>query len=262
MNPMTRIPAVLLLCATGVAQAAPVTLDGSTVQETRQDDAGWGIGATTGLNDRPFVGVDSQQESLPYLSGQAGRFAVEGLDFTFNVAERENRKLHLIVTPRFYEVKDSFAKNGELNGISTTKDTWFAGVNYRQPIGDYHLIANAIYDIGNESDGTEISLAVNRVFRSGELSLIPSAGLVWQDENLVDHFYGVTLEESTPTRPVYQDESSLNVQASVTAVWQPHQNWRLLGAVKGEKLGSGIGDSPIINDDVLGSALIGVVYQF
>lgn len=254
---------IFTLLASQTALAAPVTIDSGSVRDSQTDTIQWGIGFTTSLTERPFVGVDTQQESLAYLSGRYKRFAVEGLDFTFDLLPNENSNLALLVTPRYYEVKASFADDGELNGIDTTNPTWFAGVLYRHQFAEhYHLNANAIVDVGNESDGTEVNLSVNRPFQFDSFSLVPSAGITWQDEELVTHFYGVSNNEVTPTRPLYEDESSLNYNATLTGIWQPHKHWRLLGAIKTEKLGSGISDSPIIEDDTINSVLAGVVFEF
>ncbi len=254
--------ALLWLCP-GFIQAAPVTVDGAAVREVSGEAAGWGIGATTSLNQRPFTGVGRQQESLPYFSWQHGYFAVEGLDVSLDAWRAEGQSFGLLLTPRFYEVKDSFADDGELDGIEATSDTWFAGLNYRLALpADLHLSANLLYDVGGESDGVEAMLSLNRPVRLGAVSLVPAAALVWQDSTLVTHFYGVEADEVAPGRPRYTDESSLNAQVSLTAQWRPGPHWRLLGAVKAERLGDGIADSPIIDERDLVSALIGVVYQF
>ncbi|MDF1781673.1 MAG: MipA/OmpV family protein [Alcanivoracaceae bacterium] len=244
------------------AQAAPVSVDSSAVREAKTDDTRFGIGATTSINQRPFLGVGTQQESLPYFSFSWGRIAVEGLDITVDLFRNDQQSFGFIATPRFYEVTSGFAKEGELNGISSTDDTWFAGLNYRRKLGSYYIIANAITDVGNESDGNEVTLTVNRPYHFDRVSLIPAIGVVWQDKKLVNHFYGVDNDETTPTRSIYQNESSLNYQASLTAVFQPSTHWQFLGAVKVDALGSGISDSPIIDEDVLPSALVGAVYRF
>ena len=243
-------------------QAAPVSVDSSAVREAKTDDTRFGIGATTSLNQRPFLGVGTQQESLPYFSFTWGPVSMEGLDLTVDLLRNDQQSFGFIATPRFYEVTSGFAKDGELNGISTTDDTWFAGLNYRRKLGKYYIVMNAITDVGNESDGNEITLTVNRPYQFDRISLIPAIGVVWQDQKLVNHFYGVDNDESTPTRPVYQNESSLNYQASLTAVWHPTVHWQFLGALKVDALGTGITDSPIIDEDVLPSALVGAVYRF
>jgi len=255
--------AAILGLWSGLAAAAPVTVDGAAVRELAGDAVGLGVGATTSLNQRPFVGVDAQQESLPYFSWEKGYFAIEGLDISLDAWRGEGQSFGLLATPRFYEVKDSFAKDGELDGIEATSDTWFAGLNYRLALpADLHLVASALYDVGGESDGVEAALSVNRPVRLGSVSLVPALGLVWQDSQLVTHFYGVDADEVAPGRPLYEDEASLNLQASLTAQWRPGRHWRLLGAVKAERLGDGIADSPIIDDRQLLSGLVGVVYQF
>lgn len=253
---------LLLLIVSGLLQAAPVTVDGAAVRSTVSGEPGWGIGATTSINERPFVGVDNQQESLPYFSGEYRRFSIEGLDMSLALLGKEKQRLNLVATPRFYEVKAGFADNGELNGISTTQDTWFAGLGYQLNLAPLYLNAQALYDVGNESDGTELTLSVSYPFGKDSWIVIPAAGLTWQDEKLVEYFYGVTADETAPGRPVYGDEASLNANLSLTGIWQPHPHWRLLGAIKAERLGDGITDSPIIEEDRIGSVLVGVVYQF
>lgn len=257
------VAAVLsLACVSGTVMAAPATVDSSAVREVVDEELRFGVGATTSINQRPFIGVGSQQESLPYFSFRFGRIAMEGLDLTVDLITPERQTLALIVTPRFYEMKSSFADGGELMGIEETSDTWFAGLNYRVQIGDYHLITSALKDVGGESAGTEIMVALNRPYRFGHFALVPSAGLVWQDKKLVEHFFGVDADEVAIGRPAYGDHSSLNYQISATALWQVHRQWQVLAALKAEQLGGGIADSPIIEDDQVNSALLGVVYRF
>lgn len=256
------LPALVLLSAASTLSAAPATVDGNAVRFASDSEPGWGIGATTSINERPFVGVDDQEESLPYFSGQYGRFAIEGLDMSFKLTANDTQRLSLVATPRYYEVKEGFADDGELNGISTTKDTWFAGLGYNLNLSPVHVSAQALYDIGGESDGTELTLSVSSPFGKNNWLVIPAVGLTWQDESLVEHFYGVEEDETAVGRPQYGDEASLNHHISLTGMWTPHQNWRLLASIKEESLGDGITDSPIIEEDRVGSMLFGVVYQF
>ncbi|MBQ0774002.1 MAG: MipA/OmpV family protein [Gammaproteobacteria bacterium] len=260
LSSVVVFPALVLMAFPVVA--APVSVDSSSVREVVDEDVRFGVGVTTSVNQRPFLGVGSQQDSLPYFSFRFGRVAMEGLDFTVDLFTPEQQTLALIVTPRFYEVKASFADGGELIGIDETNDTWFAGLNYRVHLGEYHVVASALKDVGGESAGTEITMTVNRPYRFGRFALVPSAGLIWQDKKLVEHFYGVDQQEAQLGRPVYGDQSSLNYQVSATALWQVHRNWQVLAAFKAEQLGGGIADSPIIEDDQINSALLGFVYRF
>lgn len=259
--------AVLCLYPLSSALAAPVTIDGAAVREINEEpgkgQSRLGVGVTSSLNERPFVGVDRQQESLPYFSWSGGGFAVEGLDFTFDVWRSEEQQVFgLVVTPRFYEVKASFADGNELDGIESTSETWFAGLNHRVRWGHYSVLSSALYDVGGESDGTELIVSMNRLFHNGNVSLIPAVAVVWQDARLVEHFYGVEGAEVRPGRAAYGDRDSINVQGSFTVQWQPSSHWRLLGAAKLERLGDGINDSPIVDDRALVSGLLGLVYQF
>ena len=264
MNQAVRFLTALLttLTMTSIAQAAPVTVDGAAVRHTGANDDQWGVGATVSVNERPFLGVDDQQESLPYFSGQYGRFSIEGLDMSLALLGETTQRLNLVAVPRFYEVKAGFADRGELDGLSTTSDTWFAGLGYQLNLAPLYVGAQALYDVGNESDGTEVTLTVSAPFGKESWIAIPAVGLTWQDENLVEHFYGVTADEVRAGRPAYGDEASLNQHLSLTGVWRPHRHWRVLAAIKAERLGDGISDSPVIEEDSISSVLFGLVYQF
>lgn len=257
-----NIAASLLCLSASLAVAAPTAINTPLSRAPLDDTSHFGIGATTSITERPFVGVDEQHEGLPYFSLRYKRFSVEGLDAGLDLFKEGNSVLGLLVTPRFYEVTAGFADNGELNGIDTTHRTVFAGLSYDYQHAMYQLSANVLKDIGNESDGLEASVTVSRGINWGDVTIAPSLGLVWQDGQLVEHFYGVDDDETAPGRPAYGEHSSLNYQAALTAIWTPGKHWHFLAVVKEDYLGEGISDSPIIDDRSLTSIAIGGIFYF
>lgn len=259
---MRNVVISVLFVTSSLAMAAPTAINTPLSRAPLDNTSHFGIGATTSITERPFVGVDAQNEGLPYFSLRYKRFSVEGLDAGLDLFKTDHSVVGLLVTPRFYEVTAGFADNGELNGIDTTHRTAFAGVSYDYQHGMFQLSANALKDIGNESEGLEASLTASYGINWGDVTVAPSLGLIWQDGRLVEHFYGVDDDETAPGRPAYGEHSSLNYQAALTAIWTPGKHWHFLAIVKEDYLGEGIADSPIIDERSLTSVAIGGIFYF
>ena len=252
----------VLLLTTNTVFAAPVPVDTSALDRSLTDKNRFGLGGTTSLAQRPFIGVDDQSTSLPYIKYRYQDFYIEGINIGYNLYKTEQSSIELLATPRFYEVKQSFADDGELNGIDETKPTYLAGVSAQYQLGPATLTMQLLSDI-QESDGYEFILSASKPFKPhANVTIAPSIGVTYQSDELVDHFYGVQANEVAINRPLYQADASLNPHLSVTAIWQASKHIQLLGQIKYEQLGDGITDSPIVDEDSIITSVIGAVYLF
>ncbi len=251
-----------MIGVSGFTQAAPVPIETSTLDIQSKSEYSLGIGFTSSVAERPFVGVDNQKASLPYIAYHYKDFYIEGLNIGFKLINNKDYNLELLATPRFYEIDAESAPNGSLAGIDKTRPTYFAGISTRFHYDIAVLTVQLLTDI-KESDGSELVINLSKAFNlTPNLTLSPLIGLTAQDSKLVDHFYGVQANESRPGRPVYNGQSSLNYHAAITASWKITRQIQLLGQVKHEKLGTGISDSPIISDDSIETVAFGAVYYF
>lgn len=253
---------ILLLGTHQSAFAAPAPIVTSTQSDQAIQDGAFGIGATLSLTQRPFVGVGNQLTLLPYFSYKHGNFYIESLDIGYTVIKQSTVKLDALLTPRFYEVKASFAKNGELNGIDQTNPTYMGGLSAQFRAGKTVITAQVFHDL-IESKGNEAVLTASKAFvTSNKLSLIPSIGATYQDSKMVDYFYGVQANEVAAGRPYYEGESSINYNATLNGIYKWSKHVDLLGQVKFEALGSGIKNSPIVNRSTIFAITVGGVYRF
>lgn len=261
MKSLTPLLFIALLSSHTVL-AAPAPIVTSTLETKNRADHDFGIGATLSVAKRPFVGVNNQSTSLPYLSYKYKVFYIEGLDIGLNIINQKRITLSLLATPRYYEVEAGFAKSGELEGIDKTNPTYFAGISSQFNLDFATLTLQALTDT-DESTGNEAVLSISKTFKpTSTFSLSPSFGFTYQDASLVDHFYGVQSHEARGNRPVYQGKSSLNYHVSLNVSFYLTRYLELLGQIKYEKLGEGITDSPIVNKDTIGSATLGAVIRF
>lgn len=255
-----RICLVALLMPISVV-AAPVAINTSVIDNPNKE-ARFGIGGTRSVAQRPFVGVDDQSTSLPYISFKYDDFYIEGVDIGYTLVSNKHYKFDILATPRFYERKESFASGGELQGIGETKQTYFGGVSAQFNIEPVTLTVQLLRDL-LESDGIEAAATVSKGFSlTKTFSLIPAIGVTWQDSELVDHFYGVSANEVQAGRPLYEGASSLNYNASLTASWDISQHIQLLGLIKYEIFDDGITNSSIVDEDAILQSAIGAVYRF
>lgn len=242
--------------------AAPVPVQTSTLDKALQTESKYGIGFTSSITQRPFVGVAPQDTTLIYLKFRYKDFYVEGLDVGYTLFNTDDVTVDLLATPRFYEVEPAFAEGGELDGIDTTRRTYFAGISTQYRTKPATLTFQVLTDLF-ESDGIEIVATASKAFRPGaKFILAPTVGITYQDSELVDHFYGVQPNEVTIGRPAYGGHSSTNFNVLLTGVWDVHKHVRLLSQIKYEVLGSGITNSPIVDEDSISSILVGFVYLF
>jgi outer membrane protein len=250
----------IITCLSSIVFAAPAPIITST--QANQDDVGFGIGGTTSIAKRPFVGVDTQNASLLYLSYRNNNFYVEGLDIGYRLYKNNSFHLDALATPRFYEVKPSFADGGELNSIDVTKETYLTGISAQFNTSSLVYTFQVLHD-ALQSNGNEIVLQVSKAFKlSEDFTLTPSIGIVNQDKTLVGHFYGVQSNEVISGRPAYAGNNALNYNVTLNASWYMTKHFELLGQYKIEKIGSGITDSPIIDKDTLSFITLGLVYRF
>lgn len=244
------------------AFAAPAPIITSTQELSNTGDNAFGIGLTSSVAQRPFVGVDDQNASLLYLSYRYKRFYIEGLDIGFNLYKNKSYSLNVLGTPRFYEVEPAFASNGELNGIDITKPSYFGGVS-SQIRTDFAIYTFQVLHDLTESDGNELVAQVSKPYKlNNKLSLTPSIGLVYQDNKLVDYYYGVQANEVAIGRPFYSGQNSLNYNLTLNSIWNVSDNIDLLGQIKYEILGDGITNSSIVDENSTYNFTVGAVYRF
>jgi len=258
----TSLIASGLLLNAMMANAAPVPIETSTLDKDAGTTTNYGIGFTSSFAQRPFVGVDVQDASLPYISLRLKDFYIEGLNIGYRLWKNDKFLVDVLATPRFYEVEASFAGNNELDGIDKTERTYFAGVSTQYASKHITYTLQVLTDV-IESDGSELVATGSKAFKLGKsFTLTPTAGITYQDSKLVDHFYGVQAHEVASGRPAYGGQDSTNFHTSLTGVWDATKHIQLLGQLKYEKLGSGIGDSPIIDDTDIVTLAVGLVYRF
>lgn len=197
---------VLIICSgSSVAQMAE---RGSA--RDKVDPFGWIVGGAVNVNQQMYKGFEYNTMALPIIGYRGERLQVYGPFVSYDVIKRDNWNFTANLSPRFsgFEEIDS----DYFTGMDERKKSLDAGIGARYEWNDIRFSASLMTDVLSVSQGSEVSLSLSKVFNYGPFFFEPSIGVVSQDKNLVDYYYGVKTEEILQDRPQYNGDSAVNVQ--------------------------------------------------
>ena len=122
--------------------------------------------------------------------------------------------------------------------------------------------ASLLSDLLDKHNGLEGKLTFSKRFSQQKMSVSPSVSLLWQSGQLANYYYGVRMAEATMNRPAYKVGSALSVQLGVMTNYRLNEHWSVSGRIALTRLADEISDSPIVEDDFVTSAFVGIGYRF
>lgn len=221
------------------------------------------LGAGALIRTRPYQDVDAETLPVPIIFWREGKFFLDGRRVGYDLYSEDGVKLSAVLKPNLmgYDDEDSTA----LNGMEDREWSLDAGARGRWEIpdsGDIALNLEVLADILAKSEGQQITLSIDKKIKGDIFRLVPSAGVKWQSESLVDYYYGVKTSEATATRAAYEPDGVVNYYVDVEFSLGLSENWVLTTVLNYEFLGDEIDDSPIVEDNYIFSAVVGIVRKF
>lgn len=224
----------------------------------RQRPLTLGLGAT--LSSNPYRGADTKVIPLPLLLYEGERFFVRGLNIGYHLIRHNNVTLSLLGSYRMagYDSDDS----AFLRGMADRDGTLEAGMQVSLATSLGQLSATLLSDILDKHNGHEARLTFSKRVPVQNVFVSPFVSAIWQSGQLVNYYYGVRSSEATMARPAYRVNSSIRVQAGIMANYLFNEHWSLSGRIAVTRLADEISDSPIVADNLVTSAFVGIGYQF
>ncbi|WP_367105335.1 MipA/OmpV family protein [uncultured Psychrobacter sp.] len=150
-----------------------------------------------------------------------------------------------------------------LQGLDKRKSSAAAGLTYlrRTPIGGFR--AQVAADILDRSGGNIARLTYLARITKGNLTVYPSIGFEYHDEDYNEYYYGVSDEESADTGvEAYSSNASLNPYINVSANYDFNENWagffnQSLSYLPNEQY-----DSPMVDSRTDSTTTLGLLYKF
>jgi len=264
---MSRIALALVLLFPATVLAQAPARGERAIAEAQGNDR-WTLGLATSVTDSPYAGEGLRTRPLPYVTYEGERIFWRADTLGVHLVKTEGFMLDAIVSGRFDGVdkddlgRSALARNGvDIDRLADRDDGADAGLAARWGWGRNTLQLRAVADVTGTSEGYELALDYGRRMSIGKSTIIPGIGMRWMSDNLADYYYGVRSTE-TFSGTAYRPGSALVPSASVLFVRPLAGKWRLIGRLQYQRLPDELADSPLLERNSTGQAIVIVARGF
>ncbi|MGP9492588.1 MipA/OmpV family protein [Psychrobacter sp. AOP7-B1-24] len=151
----------------------------------------------------------------------------------------------------------------ELAGLDERKSSAEAGLSYQRNTSLGAIRAQIGADVLDRSGGNTARLTYLARITKGNLTVYPSIGFEYHDDDYNEYYYGVSDEESAETGvDAYRSDASLNPYVSVSANYDFNEKWAGFFNQSVSYLPNEQYDSPMVDSRVEAATTLGLLYKF
>ncbi|MEN4910383.1 MipA/OmpV family protein [Erwinia amylovora] len=229
-----------------VAQANPLTL-----------------GAGLLYIQSPYKSGQDRYFPLPVINYEGDSFYIHSLQAGYYLwkDQQDQLSITLIGSPQNYD-PDS-ADDADMKLLNKRRMTLMGGLAYRHS-ADWGIVRTTLAgDMLNNSNGMIWDLAYLYRFESGQFSLTPGIGALWNSAPQNRYYYGITSDESQRSGLEADDpDSSWSPYLELSAGWKISENWNAMLSGRYLRPGSEIKDSPMVDENAQMVLFTGMSYTF
>lgn len=221
------------------------------------------IGAFTMIKSNLYKGADNEIKLEPYINFKMGRVEFEGESLNISLFNKNN--IQLALHGRFYGIGYESSDSKYLKGMKKRNLGFFAGL---QCTYESEFLASKITlinenDITGDSNGSLSALKISKVIELREnLFLQPMFALNYIDSSYSNYYYGVKNNESNFEREYYKPKGSFYLSSELMGVYMLNEKISLVALYEINGLSQEVKDSPIVDDKIVQSFLLGCTYKF
>lgn len=226
------------------------------------------VGGAFISQDKPYAGIRSSDKKLYapvvrwnwnniFIEGLYGNEAIGGYTF-FKRRSIEISGLGRLNTMG-YDAGDSL----DLIFMEDREWAFEAGIEAAWKPGKWGVRAQAFADVTSEHEGQELRTELTWASANLGWSAEYAVGVIWQTDDMVDHYFGVRPNEAIPGfRPAYSPGSEFSALGKGTLTYD--LLWPITLVLHGEWrwFGDDIDDSPIVSSRGQWTLGGGITYRF
>ncbi len=271
---------VISLLATSVSFADTPVSDAYSPGES---DSKWIVGGGLAVWENHYINEGDSRDSdddeyhyddgeydgtfIPRVEYRGERFFIddEGLGLTVFRSNGFSTGLILGGDYTYLSDEDEYDDNDRLEGIEERDATANLGLYLLHNHENGQVKATIWQEISDKHDGQSFDLRYSYNFPIGERwNVTPTAGVRWASDDTINHFYGVSEQESIAANDIaaYTGKSTTSVFGGVSARFDINDHWDLTFGAAAVSFGDGIADSPLVKDDNTLISGFGVNYNF
>lgn len=219
------------------------------------------------------VGFESAGIGNLFIEEGAGNFVASSPEDSTDVVPSTADGLNYVENDAPEQIRENSDNSTSGEGTFTTfridrrdlasrSTALLGGVEYTQFWGAFGLSAMALTDTIDAHGGQELRLAASWQNAWQRQALKIAAGINWQSDKVVDHYYGVREDDTNIAALHYQAEAELSQFMRVDWRYRLNRKWHLQATVHQKWLGDEISASPIVTSDTVTTWFFGGVYHF
>ena len=220
-----------------------------------------GLGAMQRIQSSPYKGAGVGYDLVPLYMYEGERVFLHATRLGLKLAKQPGYSVDVLLDYRFEGFPYDQTPTA-LQGLSKRTPSVDLGIAYRHRARWGNLDAELLHDAGSTSHGTEARFGYSYDWQSGRWHLRPSVTVSRRSADLNNYYYGVETANANALRPAYMPGAGTNWSLGLYAYYDLTLRWRLLGGVGVNFLDKKIRNSPIVEDRVQPTALIGAAYDF
>jgi outer membrane scaffolding protein for murein synthesis (MipA/OmpV family) len=256
-----RISAVLAaLLAADVVSAASV-LDYLRAYDLND----YALGVSVSISENPYAGGNDSVVAYPYLTSFRDAsftddwFLISDGDLGLRWVDDSGWVLGVVGRVQTLGLGDS--ASDVVSGLDDRN--WSVEiapmVGFRRwPV---HVNLKSYFEVLGRHGGhqTELALRFPREYEWGYL--VPSVAGIYRSAEYADYYFGVSAAEARPVRPAYTVGATTGAEVKLRWGVELSRQWLLSGSFGLEFLGDEISNSPIVDNEKIWSANIGLAYN-
>lgn len=221
------------------------------------------VGAGAVYNESPYRGYNENTHAVPLVSYEGDSFYVRQTTLGYILSKSEKNEFSLTASWMPLEFDPSNNDDRAMKKLDKRDSTAMAGAAwyYHERWGSVKVSAAA--DVLDNSNGWIGELSLFRQMPIGQLSLTPSMGVLYYDENFNDYYYGISGTESRRSGLArYSAQDSWVPYVSLTAKYPITDSIVFMASAAYSVLPDEIKDSPMIDRDDSFTFVSGVSWRF
>lgn len=213
----------------------------------RIEPHGYIYGLGIGLNQEIYKGYDFRFIPLPIIGYRAENFRILGPFVSYDALKISDVEVTLQASPRFqgFDESDSYI----FENMDDRKFSMDAGAGLTYERKNWKIGISGMFDVLGRSNGYQIKGNISKLFRKGPIFFEPSFSVSYFDDKHVDYYYGVKAHETNQYTYQYAGKSTLNSTASFSISTPILLGGFTMLAFDYTYYGSGITDSPLVEDN-------------
>ena len=218
------------------------------------------VGGGGFVQTSPYAGVDARVYPAPVVAYEGERLYVRSAIVGYRIISEKGLMIGPLVQPRIEGFKED--DSPFLEGMQDRNWSVDGGVNIEAvtPVG--LLGTSIVTDLLGRNRGQEVEFRYLIMLPVLGFHLIPSGGVRWKSDNLVDYYYGVRPSEARPDRPAYEGKQAFDPFLRLVVRHKLTKHWSVFSDAQYEWLASEITNSPIVSKDYQLSVTTGVLYAW